>query len=85
MDQKKPEDNIPFLPISMCIGISIGTAIGVSVGNLSVGMCIGLSIGVGVGLFLDGRSRKKQQEEPSPSDAPEAAEGSHESANDRSL
>ena len=35
---------VQYLPIGMCLGLSIGAALG----NISMGICIGLAIGAGI-------------------------------------
>ena len=57
-NQKKSENQIQYLPICMCLGMSIGSAIGVATDNLSLFMCIGMSIGVGLGAVIDAKNRK---------------------------
>lgn len=42
----------------MCLGMSIGSALGVAADNLSLFMCIGMSIGVGLGAVIDAKNRK---------------------------
>ena len=56
--QKKTENQIQYLPICMCLGMSIGSALGVAADNLSLFMCIGMSIGVGLGAVIDAKNRK---------------------------
>ncbi len=47
---KKKKDGNYWLPIGMCLGISIGTAVGAATNNmglwLPIGLCIGVSLGV---------------------------------------
>ena len=57
-NQKKSENQIQYLPICMCLGMSIGSAIGVATDNLSLFMCLGMSIGVGLGAMIDAKNRK---------------------------
>ena len=59
-DQKKPENKTPVMPFCMCIGLSIGTAIGAGAGNIPLWMCVGLSVGMCLGVALD--ARKKNEE-----------------------
>ena len=54
-DNKKSDNQTHYMPIGMCMGISIGTAIGVATDNLSIYMPIGLSIGA----LIDAQNRKK--------------------------
>ena len=58
-DNKKSENQTYYMPICMCLGISIGTAIGVATDNLSIYMPIGLSIGMCIGALIDAQNRKK--------------------------
>ena len=65
MDSKKDNNqqtpNMPYLPIGMCFGISIGVAIGSALGHIGVGMCFGVAIGVGFGAAMDHMNRKKAE------------------------
>lgn len=61
-NDKKPENEVQYLPIFMSIGLSVGMAIGAAMDSISVGMCIGLAIGVGIGSILDARNRKKPED-----------------------
>ena len=54
-DNKKSDNQTHYMPIGMCLGISVGTAIGVATDNLSIYMPIGLSIGA----LIDAQNRKK--------------------------
>ena len=58
-DNKKSENQTYYMPIGMCLGISIGTAIGGATDNLSIYMPIGLSIGMCIGALIDAQNRKK--------------------------
>ena len=71
VNDKKPEENIHYIPICMCLGMSIGTAIGAATNNIALCMSVGLSIGVGVGSILDAKNRKVNQN-PSASEDEEA-------------
>lgn len=53
------ENHTQFMPIGMCLGISIGLAIGSAMDNLSAGMCAGLGIGMCVGSLIDAANRKE--------------------------
>ena len=61
-DKRDNKDKMSFLPFGMCIGLSIGTAIGAALDNISLYMCIGLSIGVGIGALIDSRNQKKNSD-----------------------
>ena len=58
-DNKKSENQTYYMPIGMCLGISIGTAIGVATDNSSIYMPIGMSIGMCIGALIDAQNRKK--------------------------
>ena len=59
----KNTDQPHYLSIFMCLGLSIGLAIGAGIGNIPIGMCFGMSIGVGIGALLD-KKRKDQSGQP---------------------
>ena len=61
-DKKTPENTTHYLPIFMCIGLSVGMAIGAGVDNIPIGMCIGMGIGVALGTALDSLNRKDAEE-----------------------
>ena len=61
-DNKNSENKMQYLPIGMCLGISIGTAIGAATDNIGVGMCLGVGFGVLLGSLLDAQNRKKEAE-----------------------
>lgn len=50
-----------WISIYMCLGISVGTAIGVSMNNIGVGMCLGMSLGMCIGALIDSEMRKKRE------------------------
>ena len=58
-EKKKADNQTYYMPICMCLGMSIGTAIGVATDNLSIYMPIGLSIGMCIGALIDAQNRKK--------------------------
>ena len=60
------ENEIQYMPIGMCLGLSIGTAIGAAIDNISIGMCMGLGIGLCFGSALDAAKRKKPEDEEKP-------------------
>ena len=62
-DNKNSENQMQYLPIGMCIGISIGTAIGAATDNIGVGMCLGVGFGTMLGALLDAQKRKTINEE----------------------
>lgn len=67
-NQKSPDSQTHYLPIYMCLGISVGTAIGASTGNLALYMPIGLSIGMCIGALMDAKNRKKSNNASPPDD-----------------
>ena len=50
------------MPIFMCLGLSIGMAIGVAMDNIGVGMCLGVGIGTCLGTLMDYKNKKKHFE-----------------------
>ena len=62
-DDKERENQTYYLPIGMCLGMSIGTAIGVATKNLSIYMPIGMSIGMCIGALMDAQNRKKAKDD----------------------
>ena len=62
-DNKNSENQMQYLPIGMCIGISIGTAIGAATDNIGVGMCLGVGFGTMLGALLDAQKRKTVNKE----------------------
>lgn len=57
------EERSYCLPIGMCIGISLGVAIGSATDNLGTYMPIGLSVGMAIGALLDAKNRKASEED----------------------
>lgn len=57
-NNKENENKIEYMPIFMCLGVSVGMTIGVVLDNISVGMCLGCGIGVAIGAFLDTINKK---------------------------
>ncbi len=58
--KKDSEEKVQYLPLGMCIGLSIGTAIGAAMDNIAVGMCMGMGIGVCFGSVLDNANKAKK-------------------------
>ena len=63
-DKQKSENQTYYLPLCMCLGMSIGTAIGVATDNLSIYMPIGMSIGLCIGSLIDAQKRNKAKDAP---------------------
>ena len=61
-NNKNTENKINYLPLCMCLGISLGTAIGAATGHLPLYMSIGMSIGVCIGAALDAKNRTESEE-----------------------
>ena len=59
--EKKPENQMTYMPIGMCIGIGVGTAIGAAFDNIPVFMCLGLSIGLALGVAIDAIKKKNEK------------------------
>ena len=63
MKNREDQNNeMHYMPICMCIGLSIGTAIGAAMNNIALYMCAGMSIGVGIGSMIDAANRKKSED-----------------------
>ena len=62
MTKKNNEDNTKYMPIGMCMGISIGTAIGAAMDNIPVYMAVGLSLGMCIGSFIDAKNQKAEKD-----------------------
>ena len=60
-NKNEHEENTNYLPIFMCLGLSIGVAIGAAMDNMPTFMSVGLCVGVGIGTALDGRKRDKEE------------------------
>ena len=65
-EKNKSEDQTHYMPIFMCLGMSIGTAIGVVTDNMSMCMCLGVSFGMCIGSVIDARNRAKKDEAKQP-------------------
>ena len=62
MDKKDDKNNTQYMPIGMCMGISIGTAIGAAMDNIPVCMAVGLSVGMCIGSLIDAKNRKTEKD-----------------------
>ena len=59
-NENTEDSQMMWLPIGMCLGVSIGMAMGsLLFDNMSLGMCIGLALGVSAGSIIDALNRKK--------------------------
>jgi hypothetical protein len=59
-EKNKKEDESYWLPIGMCLGISIGTAIGAATNNIGLWLPMGLGIGLCFGVaFSSGEDENK--------------------------
>jgi len=61
MNNNEKNNSTPKMPIFMCLGLSVGMAIGAGFGNISIGMCIGVI----VGSIFDSRNKDKEDSENS--------------------
>ncbi len=55
-------NNSQYMPLCMCIGISVGGAIGTALDHIAIGMCMGLSVGVCFGVTIDSMRKKKAED-----------------------
>ena len=62
MTKKDNENNTKYMPIGMCMGISIGTAIGAAMDNIPVCMAVGLSVGMCIGSLIDAKNQKAEKD-----------------------
>ena len=63
MDNKNNNENTThYLPLGMCIGLSIGVGIGAATNNIPTWMCMGLGIGMCFGSVIDMKNREKEAE-----------------------
>ena len=51
-----------YMPIFMCLGTSLGIAIGIATSNMPICMCLGVSFGLCVGSLIDANNLKKSKE-----------------------
>ena len=58
-EKKASENQTAYMLICMCLGMSIGTGVGVATDNLSIYMPIGMSVGLCIGSLIDAKNRKK--------------------------
>ena len=61
-DKDKNSSEHQNLSTYMCLGIALGTALGVVLKNISLWMSIGLSIGVCIGSVLDHNNQRKTEQ-----------------------
>ena len=59
-NKNEHEDDTNYLSIFMCLGLSVGVAIGAATNNMPVCMSVGLCIGVGIGAALAGQKRDEE-------------------------
>jgi len=48
-NDNKPEDERPFAPENLAIGIALGVAIGAALGKVAIGLALGVAIGLSMG------------------------------------
>ena len=56
---EKPE--APWLPIYLCLGMSIGLTFGVSLGSLPLGLCFGAAFGLCLGTAMGSNEKKTRK------------------------
>ena len=57
-NKQASENQTHYMPIGMCLGMSVGTALGVALDNMALYMCVGLSIGMCIGVLMDAKNKK---------------------------
>ncbi len=55
------KDDVVWLPIGMCLGISIGMCFGVAIDSIPMGMCFGLCFGMMCGTIMDSNKKNKKK------------------------
>ena len=63
-NQKESDNQTSHISFGMCIGTSIGVAIGASTDNLGLWLPLGISLGICFGSLLDARNRKRTKDTP---------------------
>lgn len=58
----KQEEPTNWTAIYMCLGLSIGCALGTANNHMSIGMCLGIAIGLMLGSALTSSAKKKMDE-----------------------
>lgn len=58
----REKEETAWMPIFMCFGVSIGSAVGLSTDNLAMGMSMGMCIGMCIGVAIDAFWKKKRKE-----------------------
>ena len=61
MKDNNSSNGSSLLPIYMCIGLSVGMAIGAPTGNIPIGMSIGLGAGLCIGGIIDLINRRSSK------------------------
>ena len=64
-NDKNTQNTTFYMLIFMCLGISIGMAIGAPMNNIPIGMCIGVGFGTCIGGIIDHLNRKKHNDDDS--------------------
>ena len=62
LEKEREGKQNPVYADFMCLGLSVGMAIGAASDNMPIGMCLGMSIGMCLGTALDAQNRKKDKE-----------------------
>ena len=58
-NQKESDNQTSHISFGMCLGISLGVAIGASTDNLGLWLPLGISLGICFGSLIDAKNRKK--------------------------
>ena len=62
-DKQESENQTHYMPIGMCLGMSVGTALGAALDNMGLYMCVGLSVGMCIGVLIDAKKRQASQKD----------------------
>lgn len=60
-DKNQKDDRSYWLPIGMCIGLSLGVTIGAATNNIGLWLPIGLCLGVSLGAVLSNDKYNKKK------------------------
>ena len=58
-ENKETKGENYWLPIGMCLGISIGSGVGIATDNIAIWLPVGLCIGLALGVALSSNEEEK--------------------------
>ena len=65
MENKNKSDNNDgsYLSVGVCLGMSIGVALGVVMDNISMYLPIGMCVGMCIGILMDSKKKKETEDD----------------------